>query len=99
MATTPQDHKSELFSFDVDGKTYTFEKSLAKVRSFGWQRKHRHLSDEDKMFLVFEECAGDDALEALDGLDMASEEFQQLAKQLGEHMGGEGSSLPESAAS
>lgn len=95
MASTPQDHKADLFTFEVGGKTYKFEKPLTKVRSFGWQRKHRSLPDEEKLYLIFEECAGDKALAALDDLDMASPEFATLMERIGDELGGDlGESQP-----
>lgn len=88
MPARPQDHKPALFSFEHDGKTYTFEKPLTKIRSFGWQRKHRGLPDEEKLYLIFEECAGDEAMAVLDEMDMVSPEFQALMERVGDELGG-----------
>lgn len=82
MATT------DLFSFEHDGKTYTFEKPLTQIKTFGWQRKHRALPEEEKLYLIFEEVAGDEALGALDEMDMTSPEFQKLMESIGEELGG-----------
>lgn len=77
------------FSFKHDGKTHTFERDLAKVKTFGWQRKHRHLSEEDTVLAIFEEFAGDDALEVLDEMALDSDEFKAIIEDLGEYLAGE----------
>ena len=66
----PQDFKKkgkEPFSFEYDGETYTFDKPI----TVGVVRRHRHLSEEEAVFAVLEEVAGDEVLEVVDGMDMS----------------------------
>lgn len=77
--------ESHLFTFEHDGKTYTFEEDFSKVRSPRWLRANRRRDELDLAFTILEEIAGEEALEAID--DMTEEEFIALAKRLNREMG------------
>jgi len=72
----------ERFTFDHDGKTYTFERSLDVVRKPGWLRKNRRRDELDLAFTILEEVAGDEALAAID--EMEEDEFVVLMERLNE---------------
>ncbi|WP_036959133.1 hypothetical protein [Promicromonospora kroppenstedtii] len=71
---------ADLFSFDHNGETYTFEKSLSVVRSPKWLRANRRRDGLDLTFTILEEVAGADVVEVID--EMTSEEFQAFGKKL-----------------
>lgn len=75
------------FTFTHDGKSYTFEKSLERVRKPGWLRKNRRRDEIDLAFTILEEVAGDEALAAIDDMDEA--QFQTIMEQLNREMTGE----------
>lgn len=68
------------YTFDHDGKTYTFEQSLDVVRSPKWLRANRRRDELDLAFTVIEEIGGDDVVEVIDG--MTTEEFKVFTKDL-----------------
>lgn len=89
MTTTnrrpPADHKTareeQHFSFDADGKTYTFPEPVSKVTAPGFIRRNRHRDELDLGFTVFETLAGDSdegaaCLEAID--TMTPDEFTEM---------------------
>jgi hypothetical protein len=75
---------ADLFSFEHDGKTYTFEQSFDVVRSPRWLRANRRRDELDFAFTIIEELAGDDALEAIDAMSEA--EFEALSKKLNKEL-------------
>lgn len=75
---------ADLFSFEKDGKTYTFEQSFDVVRSPRWLRANRRRDELDLAFTILEELAGDDALEAIDSMD--EDEFAALSKALNKEL-------------
>lgn len=75
---------ADLFSFEHDGKTYTFEQPFDVVRSPRWLRANRRRDELDLAFTILEEIAGDDALEAID--DMDEDEFAELSKKLNKEL-------------
>lgn len=77
--------KNTNFTFEHDGKTYTFEKGFEEVRSPRWLRANRRRDELDLAFTILETIAGDEALEAIDS--MSEDEFTDLAKRLNKEMG------------
>lgn len=75
---------ADLFSFEKDGNTYTFERSFDVVRSPRWLRANRRRDELDLAFTILEELAGDDALEAIDEMD--EDEFAALSKALNKEL-------------
>lgn len=75
---------ADLFSFEHNGETYTFEQSFDVVRSPRWLRANRRRDELDLAFTIIEELAGDDALEAID--DMSESEFEALSKKLNKEL-------------
>ena len=75
---------TDLFSFEHDGETYTFERSFDVVRSPRWLRANRRRDELDLAFTILEELAGDDALEAIDSMD--EDEFLALSKSLNKEL-------------
>lgn len=71
---------ADLFSFDHNGETHTFEKSLSVVRSPKWLRANRRRDELDLTFTILEEVAGEDVVEVID--EMTPEEFQAFGKKL-----------------
>ena len=93
-ASKPQDNKSGLFSFEHDGKTYTFTKSLVFATKPGFVRKNRKKNEADILFDLLEEVCDEETLEVID--DMDSAEFVKLNLAVGEHIEGiTGASLGE----
>ena len=95
---TPQDHqkkkskapgRTEPFSFDVDGETYTL-KSLDSLTT-GWLRQNRRRTEVDALFTMFEALLPDNAKAAkatLDALEeMSQDEFSQLQDDFNTHNG------------
>lgn len=70
----------QLFTFDHDGETYTFERPFSVVRSPRWLRANRRRDELDLAFTILEEIAGDDALAAIDA--MTEDEFKDLVVRL-----------------
>lgn len=68
------------FTFEKDGKTYEFERSLDVVRRPGWLRKNRRRDELDLAFTILEEVAGDEALSVIDEMD--EDEFKALMERL-----------------
>lgn len=81
----PTDHKkkagSENYTFEYDGKTYTFEKSLDLVDTPKWARANRRRDQVDLFFTLIEEVAGDECLEAID--KMTPKEFEKFSEDFG----------------
>lgn len=75
---------ADLFSFEHDGETYTFEQPFDVVRSPRWLRANRRRDELDLAFTILEEIAGDDALEAIDS--MSEDEFAELSKKLNKEL-------------
>lgn len=75
---------ADLFSFEHDGETYTFERSFDVVRSPRWLRANRRRDELDLAFTILEEIAGDDALEAIDSMN--EDEFLALSKSLNKEL-------------
>lgn len=76
----PQDHKKpggELYSFEFNGKTYTFEKPFEAIATPKWLRANRRRDELDLAFTMIEEIAGDSVLEAID--EMTQEEFKEFS--------------------
>jgi hypothetical protein len=71
---------ADLYSFDHNGETHTFEKSLSVVRSPKWLRANRRRDELDLVFTILEEVAGEDVVEVIDEMD--PEEFQAFNKKL-----------------
>jgi hypothetical protein len=85
MATPkqPQDHKKpagELYSFEYNGDTYTFESAFAVIATPKWLRANRRRDELDLAFTIIEELAGDEALEAIDA--MTQDEFKEFSKDM-----------------
>lgn len=74
------DTTADLYTFDHNGVTYTFEKELAVVRSPKWLRANRRRDELDLTFTIIEEIGGDDVVEAVD--TMTSDEFKAFGKAL-----------------
>lgn len=80
----PQDHKKaggELFEFEHDGKTYTFEKSFDVVQTPKWLRANRRRDQLDLVFTLLEEVAGEEVLEVID--KMTKDEFEKFSDDIG----------------
>ena len=75
---------ADLFSFEHDGETYTFERSFDVVRSPRWLRANRRRDELDLAFTILEEIAGEDALEAIDSMD--EDQFLALSKSLNKEL-------------
>lgn len=75
---------ADLFSFEHDAETYTFERSFDVVRSPRWLRANRRRDELDLAFTILEEIAGDDALEAIDSMD--EDQFLALSKSLNKEL-------------
>lgn len=76
----PQDHKvagGELYTFEYNEKTYTFEKPFEVIATPKWLRANRRRDELDLAFTMIEELAGEDALEAIDA--MTQEEFKEFS--------------------
>lgn len=78
----PQDHKpkastiSDRFSFEWDGKTYTFKPTKEHINR-GFYRRTRNESDVDRLFSMVEILAEDDeTLEAFDNIP--DEQFEEV---------------------
>lgn len=76
---------NDLFSFDHDGKTYTFERPFAVVRSPRWLRANRRRDELDLAFTILEEIGGDEVLDVIDS--MSEQEFAAFAVNLNKAMG------------
>lgn len=79
--TTPTD----VYSFEHDGQTYTFERPFAVVRSPRWLRANRRRDELDLAFTILEEIAGDDVLDVIDSMD--EDEFKAFSRDLNRAMG------------
>lgn len=77
---TEKTSADSLFSFEHDGETYTFERSLDIVRNPRWLRANRRRDEVDMAFTILEEVAGDEALEAIDSMDPV--QFANLAQRM-----------------
>lgn len=75
---------ADLFTFEHDGETYTFERSFDVVRSPRWLRANRRRDEMDLAFTIIEELAGDEAVEAIDSMDEA--QFMALMKRLNKEL-------------
>jgi hypothetical protein len=75
---------ADLFSFDHDGKTYTFEQSFDVVRSPRWLRENRRRDELDLMFTILEEIGGDEVVEVVDSMD--ADEFLKFSKQINKEL-------------
>ncbi|WP_166140847.1 hypothetical protein [Nocardioides ochotonae] len=73
---------TDLFTFEHDGETYTFERPLDVVRTPGWLRANRRRDELDLAFTILEAVAGDEALEVIDNMTPA--QFEALATRLHE---------------
>lgn len=83
----PQDHKvagGELYTFEHNGKEYTFEKPFEAIATPKWLRANRRRDELDLAFTMIEEVAGDDALEAID--TMTQEEFKAFSVSMNKAM-------------
>lgn len=67
-----------LYSFEHDGKTYTFAKPISVCRAPGWVRANRRRDTIDLLWTILEEIAGDEAMAAID--TMTEDEFNELQK-------------------
>ena len=86
MTNTPNDHKSKNFTFDYNGKTYTFEKPFSVVSSPRWLRANRRRDELDLAFTILEDVAGDEFMtEVVD--NMTEAEFMELSKTITKEMG------------
>lgn len=90
MPAKPQDHKrskaemaSEPFEFEHNGETFTLPPSSA-IKA-GMLRRFRKLDDLDVAFSIIEEVADEDALAALDDMDLAR--FNEVVSDWQEHIG------------
>ena len=83
-AKKPQDNKSGLFSFEHDGETYTFIKSLSFTTKPGFIRKNRRKNEADVMFDILEEVCDEETLAVID--EMETDEFVKLNLAIGEHI-------------
>lgn len=70
--------ENQNYSFDHNGETYTFERSLDVVRSPKWLRANRRRDELDLTFTVIEEIGGADVVEAVDS--MTPDDFKAFAK-------------------
>lgn len=77
--------QNDLYTFEHDGKTYTFERPFAVVRSPRWLRANRRRDELDLAFTILEEIAGDDVLDVIDS--MTEDEFVAFSKRLNSAMG------------
>lgn len=73
------------FTFEHDGRTYTFEHGFEKVRTPRWLRANRRRDELDLAFTILEEIAGEEALEAID--DMDEDEFKALMDRMNKELG------------
>lgn len=76
--TAPE--SSDNYTFEFNGKTYTFEGSLDVVRTPKWLRANRRRDELDLTFTILEEIGGADVIEAID--EMSTEEFRDFGKGL-----------------
>lgn len=90
MTKQLQDHKPSSadrdamrFTFTHAGKEHTFEQATSAVLVPRFLRANRWRTPMDFEFTVFEEIAGDAALEVIDS--MSREEYQQLSRDFREH--------------
>jgi hypothetical protein len=93
MPTEPQDRRPKktkkyvdpVFSFELDGETYTFKKATSDVVTPGWMRKHRNLRDDQQFFEILEALADEDTIDAV---DVASQkDFGRIYNEFFEHLG------------
>lgn len=91
----PGEKQPELYSFEFDGETYTFEKSLKEILKPVFIRKNRHRDEADMIFTMLEEVAGDDALAAIDEMEL--EDFAVFSEDFGNALKNfAGTTLPKS---
>lgn len=76
---------TDLFSFEHDGQTYTFERSLDVIRTPRFLRANRRRDEVDLTFTILEEVAGDEALDAIDAMD--ADQFKAFAADLDKAVG------------
>lgn len=72
--------QNDLYTFEHDGKTYTFERPFAVVRSPRWLRANRRRDELDLAFTILEEIAGEEILDVTDA--MSEEDFFAFARDL-----------------
>lgn len=76
---------SDLYTFDYEGETYTFEKPFSVVRAPGFLRANRRRDELDLAFTILEEIAGDEVLALIDR--MSDEEFRAFSLDVNKAMG------------
>lgn len=76
--------QSDLYTFEHDGKTYTFERPFAVVRTPKWLRANRRRDELDLAFTVLETIGGDEVLDVIDS--MTEDEFKAFAVGLNKAM-------------
>lgn len=89
----PQDHRAKqepdegYFTFTAGGQQYTMPNRTLDVITPGYNRKHRKLDDEDRLWTILEDLAGDDSkiLDSFDG--MTRDEWEKLQRDLARHLG------------
>jgi hypothetical protein len=89
----PQDRKPKqepaegYFTFTAGGEQYTMPKRTRSVVTPGYNRRHRKLEDEDRLWTILEDLADRDE-SILDAFEVMSEdEWQQMQRDLAAHLG------------
>jgi hypothetical protein len=80
----PQDHKKaggEKFTFEHKGQSYTFAETFDAVTSPKWIRENRRRTEEDQLFTMLEEVAGDECIKVIDSMERA--EFRAFYESMG----------------
>lgn len=72
--------ETDNYTFEHNGETYTFEKSLSVVRTPKFLRANRRRDEVDLAFTVLEEIGGEDVVEVVDS--MTEDEFKTFSKAL-----------------
>jgi hypothetical protein len=90
----PQDHKPKqepddgYFTYTAGGKQYTMRKKTRAVVTPGYNRRHRKLDAEDRIWTILEDLADKDA-ELLQSFEnMTNAEWEQCQMDMITHMGG-----------
>lgn len=86
----PQDHKQKakkvdpdaVFSFELDGKAYTFTRPTSEVITPGFVRKNRNAPAEF-LYAALEELADAETLDALD--NTSHKQWSKIAQAFDEH--------------